>query len=101
MEPHKTPPTPTTTDTENTMKSKLHLNEALVESARRAARNIAADTQEFIDRHTTVAVERTVCRLLGIDGVNEVGVPYPNIVVEHLSEKGVLGYGAAPWPKRA
>ena len=89
------PPTPTTTDTENTMKSKLHLNEALVESARRAARNIAADTQEFIDRHTTVAVERTVCRLLGIDGVNEVGVPYPNIVVEHLSEKGVLGYGAA------
>lgn len=77
------------------MKSKLHLNEALVESARRAARNIAADTQEFIDRHTTVAVERTVCRLLGIDGVNEVGVPYPNIVVEHLSEKGVLGYGAA------
>ena len=92
--PIKTP-TPTTTDTENTMKSKLHLNEALVESARRAARNIAADTQEFIDRHTTVAVERTVCRLLGIDGVNEVGVPYPNIVVEHLSEKGVLGYGAA------
>ena len=89
------PPTPITTDTENTMKSKLHLNEALVESARRAARNIAADTQEFIDRHTTVAVERTVCRLLGIDGVNEVGVPYPNIVVEHLSEKGVLGYGAA------
>ena len=95
VEPHKKPPTPTTTDTENTMKSKLHLNEALVESARRAARNIAADTQEFIDRHTTVAVERTVCRLLGIDGVNEVGVPYPNIVVEHLSEKGVLGYGAA------
>ena len=89
------PHIPTTTDTENTMKSKLHLNEALVESARRAARNIAADTQEFIDRHTTVAVERTVCRLLGIDGVNEVGVPYPNIVVEHLSEKGVLGYGAA------
>ena len=93
--PIKPPLHPPTTDTENTMKSKLHLNEALVESARRAARNIAADTQEFIDRHTTVAVERTVCRLLGIDGVNEVGVPYPNIVVEHLSEKGVLGYGAA------
>ena len=56
---------------------------------------MALDTQAFIDRHTTVTVERAVCRLLLIDGVNEVGVPLPNVVVDHLLDKGLLPYGAA------
>ena len=66
------------------MKSKLGLDQALVEKARASAARVAEDTQRFIDRHTTVAVERTVCRLLGIDGVNDVGLPLPNAVVDHL-----------------
>ena len=77
------------------MKSKLGLDRALVDRARTSAAKVAEDTQRFIDRHTTVAVERTVCRLLGIDGVNEVGVPLPNVVVDHLCDKDVLGDGAA------
>ena len=56
---------------------------------------VAEDTQRFIDRHTTVAVERTVCRLLGIDGVNDVGVPLPNVAVDHLLAKDILSDGAA------
>ena len=48
------------------MESKLNLNFELVEEARAHASKVADDTQRFIDRHTTVAVERTVCRLLGI-----------------------------------
>jgi beta-lysine 5,6-aminomutase alpha subunit len=77
------------------MKGKLNLNQQLVDEARASASRVAGDVQEFIERHTTVAVERTVCRLLGIDGVNEVEVPLPNVVVDHLVEKGVLGVGAA------
>lgn len=77
------------------MQNKLHLNTALVDKARASAGRIAADTQSFIDRHTTVAVERAVCRLLGIDGVNQFEVPLPNVVVSHLEDRGVLGYGAA------
>ena len=77
------------------MTSKIGLDQALVEKARTSARKVAEDTQRFIDRHTTVAVERTVCRLLGIDGVNEVEVPMPNVVVEHLTEKELLSDGAA------
>ena len=46
------------------------------------------------DRHTTVTVERSICRLLGIDGVDQHGVPYPNVVVEHLVERELIGYGA-------
>ena len=77
------------------MTSKIGLDQSLVEKARASARKVAEDTQRFIDRHTTVAVERTVCRLLGIDGVNSVEVPMPNVVVEHLTEKSLLQDGAA------
>jgi beta-lysine 5,6-aminomutase alpha subunit len=67
----------------------------LVEKARASASKVADDVQEFIDAHTTVTVERAVCRLLGIDGVNDVDVPLPNVVVDHLLEKGILPGGAA------
>ena len=77
------------------MASKLNLDQNKVDRARAAARQVALDTQAFIDRHTTVTVERAVCRLLLIDGVNEVGVPLPNVVVDHLLDKGLLPYGAA------
>ncbi len=77
------------------MTSKIGLDQVLVEKARTSARKVAEDTQRFIDLHTTVAVERTVCRLLGIDGINEVEVPMPNVVVEHLTQKSILSDGAA------
>ena len=77
------------------MESKLNLNMELVEKARASAAKVADDVQEFIDAHTTVTVERAVCRLLGIDGVNDVDVPLPNVVVDHLHEKGILPGGAA------
>ena len=77
------------------MSSKLGLNQELIDRARNSAHNVALDVQAFIDEHTTVAVERTICRLLGIDGVNEVEVPLPNVVVDHLAAKGALSGGAA------
>ena len=77
------------------MASKLNLDQNKVDRARAAARQVAVDIQSFIDRHTTVTVERAVCRLLLIDGVNEVGVPLPNVVVDHLLDMGLLPYGAA------
>ena len=77
------------------MESKLNLNRNLVDKARESARRIAEDTQNFIDLHTTVTVERAVWRLLGIDGVNALEVPLPNVVVDHLFDKGLLPGGAA------
>ena len=75
--------------------SKLGLNQELIDKARNSAHKVALDVQAFIDEHTTVAVERTVCRLLGIDGVNEVEVPLPNVVVDHIAEKCAFSGGAA------
>ena len=77
------------------MESKLGLNLELVAQARESAARVAADTQAFIDQHTTVTVERAVCRLLGIDGVNDMDVPMPNVVVDHLMDNSLLPMGAA------
>jgi len=76
-------------------KSKLNLNFELVEKARNIAKIIANDTQTFINNHTTTSIERTICRLLGIDGTDEFGVPLPNIVVDHVIKTGQLNKGVA------
>ena len=62
--------------------------------ARQLAAGVAADVQRFVDGYTTVAVERTLCRLLGIDGVDANSVPLPNVVVDSLKAAGVLREGA-------
>ena len=68
----------------NDMKSKLGIDFNQVEHARDVARKIANGVQDFVEGYTTVAVERTLCRLIGIDGVDANAVPLPNVVVEEL-----------------
>jgi beta-lysine 5,6-aminomutase alpha subunit len=75
--------------------SKLYLDQEMVKRARRAAGEIADSLQAFISERTTVAVERTVLRLYGLDGVDSEFVPLPNVVVDHLREAGLLAHGAA------
>ncbi len=75
------------------MKSKVGLDFQKVAHAKNVAKNIADDVQQFVDQYTTVAVERTICRLLGVDGVDENEVPLPNILVDQIKENGVLGQG--------
>ena len=77
------------------MKSKLNLDQKVVDSARQHAANIAKDMQEFIEKHTTVSTERTVLRLLGVDGVDDVDNPLPNVVVDQIKEAGALPTGVA------
>jgi beta-lysine 5,6-aminomutase alpha subunit len=77
------------------MNPKLNLNSERVRLCRKYAKAVARDTQDFIDLHTTVSVERTICRLLGIDGKNDVDIPLPNVVTDHLVEHGLVSTGAA------
>ena len=74
-------------------KSKLGLDFNKVAHARKMAGDIATDVQKFVDHYTTVAVERSLCRLLGIDGIDENTVPLPNVLVSHIKDKGLLGRG--------
>ncbi len=75
------------------MKSKLNLDFSIVEKARQSAREIANQTQTFIEKHTSVTIERTCARLLGIDGVDAYDVPLPNVIVENLRKASALNLG--------
>lgn len=79
------------------MHSKVGIDREKVVYARSLAKNIAQDVQSFVGNYTTVAVERTIARLLGMDGVNGDGVPYPNVIVDHLQSKGILADGLMYW----
>ncbi len=60
----------------------LKLDQSLVNEARALAQHIVEPVIDYIGKHTTVAIERTTLRLIGVDGVDEEGVPLPNRVVE-------------------
>lgn len=75
------------------MQSKLGLDEKKIVHAKGLATRIADDVQQFVDQYTTVAVERTLCRLMGIDGIDANQVPLPNVIVDKLKSDGVLSEG--------
>ena len=77
--------------------SKLNLDQKLIDSSRNSARKIADEVQKFIDLHTTTATERTIARLLGVDGVDDIGKPLPNVLVDSIKEGNGLGRGLAYW----
>jgi len=52
---------------------------------------------QFIDKNTTVTVERTVARLMGVDGVDDIEKPLPNVLVDNIKEGGGLSRGVAFW----
>ncbi|MCS1352633.1 lysine 5,6-aminomutase subunit alpha [Mechercharimyces sp. CAU 1602] len=79
------------------MQEQLQLDEHLITRARQAAGRIAGQVDAMVAERTTVAVERTILRLFGIDGIDADGVPLPNVVVDQLAEKEQLGQGVARW----
>ena len=81
--------------------SQLFVDPSKIAKARELAQSAARGVQSFIDRHTTVSIERTVLRLLGISGAGTRGAPLANLMVDRLREAGVLQKGAAYWLGRA
>jgi beta-lysine 5,6-aminomutase alpha subunit len=76
---------------------KLDLDPGVVAACRQAARRIAEQVCERISGRTTVSVERSVTRLLGVDGADSLEVPLPNVLVDHAHDRGGLGRGIAHW----
>ncbi len=78
----------------------LTLDRRTVDRCRDLAAAIVAPVEEFIAGHSTAAVERSVLRLLGVDGVGGEEVPVPNLIVDALDadERGrgvALAFGRA------
>jgi beta-lysine 5,6-aminomutase alpha subunit len=77
--------------------NKLDLDPAVIAACREAAARIAGQVAEEIANKTSVSVERTVARLLGVDGANGLDAPLPNVLVDHVRDRGELGQGVAYW----
>lgn len=81
--------------------SRLGLDPEVISRARSAASLIAQDMDDFVAQRSTVAIERSVVRLMGIDGVNEDDVPVPNLVVEAAKNADQLHHGISRTIARA
>ncbi|HUX36487.1 MAG TPA: lysine 5,6-aminomutase subunit alpha [Rectinemataceae bacterium] len=79
------------------MREKLGLPREKIEGARALAERISRPILGFVEKHTTVTVERATLRLAGCDGADRDGVPVPNIVVDQLGAAGKLEGGALSW----
>ncbi len=79
--------------------SKLNLDRDKVESCRVLANKIARRIQENVDQHTTVSIERTVLRLLGVEEGYK-GRPLVNAVIDKIPHDQ-LSYGIFYWLGRA
>src|ERR671930_2192115 len=77
------------------------IRDADIARARQLAGEITTPVLEMIRRHTTVSIERTVLRLLGISGAGARGVPLANLMVDRLKQAGGINRGAAYWFGRA
>src|SRR6202171_2962586 len=79
------------------MVSKLDLDVGMVESCRHAAVQIADRIAAETAGKTTVSVERTVARFLGVDGINDLEIPLPNVRVDDVHDRNGLNRGVAYW----
>jgi beta-lysine 5,6-aminomutase alpha subunit len=77
--------------------SKLNLDPGVIAACHEAATQIAGQVAGEIEGKTSVSVERTVARLLGVDGANELEVPLPNVLVDHVRDQDELGVGIGYW----
>jgi len=80
---------------------KLELNQDLMLRARNAAGQITGAFNWLFEGYSSVTIERTVLRLMGIDGADANGEPLPNVVVDHLVKQGGINKGAAVWVANA
>lgn len=69
------------------MKSKLGLSPEKIARARELSADIVKPVQDFIERNTTVTVERATLRLMGADYKDSDDVPVPNIIVDQLRDR--------------
>ncbi len=81
------------------MRKKLGLSQDKIDEARALSKQICTPVLEFIDRHSSVTVERATLRLAGADLANEDGVPVPNLVVQQLASTpdGLEGGALRPY----
>jgi beta-lysine 5,6-aminomutase alpha subunit len=77
------------------MYRKLNLDRDKIDRCRDVASRIIAPVQKYIDRHSTTSIERSVLRVLGVEGEYE-GLPLVNHIVDNM-DTDRLRKGIAWW----
>jgi len=77
--------------------SKLDLEPELVDSCKGLANDIVRKVIKAIDDKSTVSIERTIARMLGVDSATEDDIPYPNILTDHIVKNNAISGGLAFW----
>ena len=72
----------------------LPIDLQLVDQCRKSARRVVRQVEGVLDRRSTVGIERTIFRLLGINSADDEGVPRANRVVDLMRAEGWLAEGA-------
>ncbi len=72
-----------------------------IERVKALAEKTADTVQNYVDRHSSVSVERAVLRLYGVDGAGEDDTPLPNIIVELARQHEVLDKGISTFFAKA
>jgi beta-lysine 5,6-aminomutase alpha subunit len=75
----------------------IDISKDSITQARGIANNIVTQMMDYIQAHSTVSIERSVLRLLGVDGIDENYIPWPNRCVDAAQKAGVLANGIYPY----
>lgn len=79
------------------MNDKLDLDQKLISLCRNYTKSIADKVEKKIVNNTTTSVERTILRFLGVDGVDNHGIPLPNVIVDKVRNEQRLNKGISYW----
>lgn len=74
---------------------KLNLDRDKIEKCRSLATRVVSPVQRYIDHHTTISIERSVLRLMGVDGSYQ-QMPLSNLIVD-MFPRELLRQGIAVW----
>jgi len=77
------------------------MDAAKVADCRSLAASVARDVQTYVDAHTSVGVERTTLRALGVEGADDQGAPLVNLLVDRYAAAGLLDRGIATFIGRS
>ena len=85
---------------------KLALDRKKIAVCRKIAVQVSKDVRTMIDSHSTVATERSVLRLMGIEGAKHIPAnnqhyPLVNVVIDQLQQDQALPKGASFWMANA
>ncbi|HZE39252.1 MAG TPA: lysine 5,6-aminomutase subunit alpha [Stackebrandtia sp.] len=80
---------------ENRNLARLPLDDATIDRARGLARRAGQPVVDIAQSHTTVAVERAMLRLAGLEGADAEGIPWVNRLVDAVRADVGISHGVA------